>query len=263
MIRSILVLVVLTLATYAQAEQLVFLIEQERTVQGSVDDNVANDTQTATAPDNQTWVETVSATLAEPGVYEVTAGGGQYSEISEDAFRAYGLADTAASGDVNAWAFSESVYRVRFAVAESVTYHLTGTLAAYADAGEYSNGWEVFASATASLDKIAGPAVFTEQAQVDLLGGFDPISDERSLDLVGTLSPGVYELEIRGTIDAPLLWLWFPVEEPPVYGEATFVVDVSFARIELEPECTAADVNEDGAVDMADFWRLQACFTGP
>ena len=219
MARSILILVVLTLAMHAQAEQLIYVLEQERTVQGTVDNGVATETQTATAANSLPWTATVTATLVEPDEYELTASGAQYSELTDDTLTAYGLATTSAKGYVNAWTAGESIYHVRFAIAQSVTYHLTGSLAAYADAdGNCCCNWQVYASATVSLDQIAGPDVFFEEAQVALLGDVEPVSDAGTLDLVGILSPGVYELDIRSIVDTPYLDLDFPTYEPPIYG---------------------------------------------
>lgn len=265
------ILAALALATVSQA-QLIFPIEQERHLEASVTaDNYPEpltDSQSADAPDMQPWAASIEAAVGVPDLFDLTAGAGQYSEIGTTTLSAYGWTEFEAQL-FPVLPYSEAVAEsrciVRFAVAEPVTYEISGTIAASADVtGEPLGGWwTIDAMVSMRLDQIAGPVVHDQQAYVALAWDPDePLVDSQWLADVGELSPGVYELEIVATVNAP----GFCADDPELatlLGETTYVVNMAVAAIQPNPDCEGHDTDGDGDVDLLDFSHLQQCFTGP
>jgi hypothetical protein len=90
----------------------------------------------------------------------------------------------------------------------------------------------------------------------------EPSSDSYTLATIGQLSPGVYELEIVADVDCLYMYLQTYGEPVELVAEASFVVDLTFTPAEPPPDCDDADTDDDGDVDLLDFYRFQRCYTG-
>jgi len=255
----------------ATAQQLIFPIEQQRSVQASVDiysPVEQSDAQSEVAPDMDLWVQAVEAAVSDSGEFSFTASADQYSDIAASSLTAYGTADILAESwgpTLGGGGVAENRCRVRFAVAEPVAYVLSGSLATYADhTSAWCCDWFVESRITVELDQVAGPTAATEQSIVTLdWSQQGDVGDSRPVDSVGELEPGVYELEIVATITMPQAVLDsydFPFN---VLGEASFIVALDTTPAGPGPICEAVDTDTDGDVDLEDYCRFQTCFTGP
>jgi hypothetical protein len=271
MIRFALIPVIAAVAASTSADDLIFVIEQDRYISGYAETfwpEEESDTQSAQAPDAELWVQSITASAGDPLNLPVVAGAGQYSAIAGELLSAYGIAEIRADsdqvGEVYGLGLAVNRYRVRFAVAETVEYSLSGYMSAYADATTLPCcTWFVSCGVAIRLDQIAGPTVFADEVVVALTE-VDPeqlVSDDRTLNFTGTLEPGVYELDVIGTVEAPDLQV---VTEPhqPMLAEVSFIVDLAFEPVAPEAPCVAVDTDGDSDVDMDDFWQFQQCFSG-
>jgi hypothetical protein len=267
-------ILVVGLAGGARA-QLIFPIEQHRHVEGWVEINEPNgpvsDSASADAPDMALWVQDVEAALTScDGWCTFTSGAGQYSDIGGAALTAYGSTDVDACQltylTFDGMARAKNQYCVQFAVAAPVNYELSGFISVSGEVvGSAGYGdWLILDTVDVSLDQIAGPLVYQQQAGIGFIPDPNqPSSDSHTLTGFGQLSPGVYELQVVTDVDCPYLYLEAYEEPVEVFAESSFVVDVVFTPAESPPGCEDADTDDDGDVDLLDFVRFQRCYTGP
>jgi hypothetical protein len=270
---AISITVALSFAVVAQG-QLVFPMEQQRHMEAWVqvdDPNNTSDSASADAPDMSLWVHDIEASVDScDGWCTLASGAGQYSDISGTALAAYGSTDVTGLHLAN-WALSGTAhgtnsYRVRFAVAAPVTYELSGFISVAGEVlGNLDNGdWLISERVDLRLDQIAGPLVHEQHVSIDFWPDPNqPASDSRTLAAAGQLSPGVYELEIVADMDCPYLYLQTYGQPVELVAEASFVADLTFTPAEAPPGCDDADTDNDGDVDLLDFYRFQRCYTGP
>jgi hypothetical protein len=267
-------ILIVSLAVGARA-QLIFPIEQHRHVEGWIQINEPNgpvsDSASADAPDVTLWVEDVEAALTScEGWCTFSSGAGQYSEIGGTALSAYGSANVDGfqlpSWGLSGTARAENRYCVQFAVAALVRYELSGFISVSGEIVGNSGycDWLILDTVDVSLDQIAGPLVYEQQAGIDFIPDPNqPSSDSHTLAGAGQLSPGVYELQVATDVDCSYMYLGVYDDPVEVFAEASFVIDLVFTPVESPPGCEDADTDADGDVDLLDFVRFQQCYTGP
>ena len=273
MLRTAFLVSALLLTSSSFAQDLAYIIAHDRELQSNISiwsPIEKDDSQSAAATDAAPWLQSVEAVAEELGYYSMRTAADQYSTLDANLLRAYGTADLHAFGGQNdslqGMGDADAIYRVRFAVASPVQYSLSGYLAAYAELIDWPCcTWDMESAISVHLDQVAGPEVFSEQVGVYATAS-DPNApviqtETASLGAAGTLAPGVYELAVSAS--ANLLYAELLVEpERGVVAETSYIVELEFTPVDLNPDCEAADLDGDGDVDMADYLRLQQCFTG-
>ena len=259
--RFVIVFITGVICVAAAQAQLIYPIEQERALEAQVygnldwpeDPNGQTDSASAAAADMQPWLQSIDAVIGIDPYYSSAAGAGQYSEIGGTALTAYGLTEYETVIDpflADSQAISESRYRVQFAVPETTSYQMSGAIAASADVvGSWETGeWQYIASVSVTLDQIAGPVVYSEQAYVELWD-YDPdeaLVDSRPVVDFGQLSPGVYELEVVATVEVPLIWGWM-FSSTAFVGETSYIVELEFTPAQPGPGYAPIVVEEEHA----------------
>lgn len=246
--RSLGVVIGVACVAAAQA-QLIYPIEQERELEayvygyldGADDPNGQTDSAAAGATDMQPWVDSIEASVGVDPYYAMTGGAGQYSEIGDAALTAYGLTEQEVLIDpflTDSQGMSESRYRVQFAVPETTWYQVSGAIAASVDVvGEVDSGfWQIMTIVSVTLDQIAGPVVYSEQAYAAIAyyDPNEPVVDTRSVIDTGELGPGVYELEVVATVDMPEVWGDMYLSTAFI-GETSYIVEVQFLPAQPGP----------------------------
>ncbi len=209
------------------------------------------------SPDYSDWIASAQAVIdSEPVVINATAT--QNSKIGPIRIFAAGTAEASAGEIAFGFANAGSAFRTRFAVTQDVSYTLTGNLNAAGSVNTQASGCcasTVNASAEIRLERVAGSVVTQSNATVALFSSFDSDAVKTMLDESGTLTTGVYDLVVTGTVDLPAL----EFTDGSVSAVTTFVI-----TLDLAPAGYACngDINGDGNVDLADFGLFQLLFIG-
>jgi hypothetical protein len=201
----------------------------------------------------------------DPLLPATAAWGSQYSEVDEGRLFAIGGVSLDIGAPRYAYGQSASTYRVHFAVLETVTFDLSGELSAAAGRSLVAcHDYELIAFARVALREVSGVTLGDSLALMTINGHSHPSGvDEQSLQLHGTLPPGIYVLEVEAYATSPIVYAdchWGNVVH--FYAAASHMVEMMFTPVDAGA-CVNSDANKDGRVDMLDFARMQECFTGP
>lgn len=266
---AVILLVIVFIPVVVNA-QLLYPLQQERYVSVRVpitwDDPNQPRERSASATDSDLWQSLVDMeSVAGP-----TGSADQYSAITGSTIEAFGTTDIRMQPSYyidnlpRPLYLAQSFCRWRFAVPNPVTLDLVGYISVELDATQsdpYAQGWNMNAALLVRLNRIAGNVVY-EVTRAIHMDAWDWTAGSilgAPVELAGQLEPGVYELTVDASFDGDV---WNDWGGALYLGQTSYVVSADFAT---PPPVTPGegDLDGDGDVDITDFARMQAAFTGP
>lgn len=212
------------------------------------------------------WHQVLDAEIDHPDgpTWSIQAHGVQYSTITETGVSFYGYLDYETHYYCNDYWWSDarlcSSSRTRLLVAAPTTVILSGVYTAELRSWNAAIA-SLYASADIVIDQLAGSMILETHIPLALQDdGATEASLEQPLAAVVELLPGIYDVHLAVSIDVPG---WGVYDQWEHSAELTHVIDLEFLPHAVEPECEYVDTDNDGDIDLRDFYFFQQCFTGP
>lgn len=266
---TLVLLVIVSIPAVVNA-QLLYPLQQERFVHVRVpltgDDPNQPRERFASATDFSLW----QASVCMESVAGPAGNADQYSVMTDSTIDAFGTTDIRMqpsyyNEDPPGSSHSAQSYcRLRFAVLDPATVDLVGYISVELDGAQsdpYYQGWNMNVSLSVQLNRIAGNVVYETMLTIHM-DQWDWLAGSilgAPVELAGQLEPGVYELTVDARFNGGI---WRDSGGPLYLGQTSYIVSAEFAT---PPPVTPGegDLDGDGDVDIADFARMQAAFTGP
>ena len=212
------------------------------------------------------WHQFMHAQISPPDFewLHIVADGVQYSEITEDGVTMHGYLDYDVDYDCgephNYDGSLQSELRTRILVTAPITLVLSGDFGV-----QLQNTWGDYiymeASAHILIDKLAAPIVYEDYIPLYLEGGSGTeLLHEQPLSAVLDLTPGIYDISIAMEILVPMNYGYGMQQQ---LAELSHVLQMEYLPQAAPPSCEFTDSDNDGDIDVRDFYFFQQCFSGP
>ena len=210
------------------------------------------------------WHQTIHVPIQNPQNPEnlIVADGTQYSDVAEDGVLMFGFLDYDLDYVCGQYWWNEaqlhSSCRTRLIVLEPTLVYLSGEF------GVEMSSWSpgvapLQAAAHLVIDKLAGQTVYEELIPVDNFNSTEVLF-EQPLSGMFELTPGVYDISVRMTVYAQQHWFSYDWSQS---AQLSHIVQLDFLNQGLPPSCEFTDSDNDGDIDLRDFYMFQQCFSGP